>query len=281
MRYLFRVFALIVMVGVPSFGALVAPASAAPGLIILEGSDAQTFHGLNPYSTNFLNGMATYSTAPTLTIGVLNSTPAGSPTVGLTFIGNEDGTSTILPSLSTMLATYSGLYIGSPFTCCSQSALSAADAAIIGGFVAAGRSLAIEDYQGGSQFDSILGTSGGANAYVAGLGGAVGGLGSCFDGNIVAAGGSAYGLGAVGSAIPNIGCFGHQAYNATFFDALGFTTHIADNPGLAGYNVVISNGGGGLSEATAALTGAPEPASMALLGAALAALGVARRRRVG
>jgi hypothetical protein len=54
------------------------PAEAAVGPLILEGSDSQTDHGLDPHSTNFLNGMATFSSAPTL---------------------------------ATMLASYSGIYI--------------------------------------------------------------------------------------------------------------------------------------------------------------------------
>jgi hypothetical protein len=250
----------------------VAPARATTGLLILEGSDAQTFHQLNPYSTDFLNGLATYSASPTLPIGYFNYNPVGTPTVGKVAL-----TLGALPDLATLLASYSGLYIGSPGSCCSQSSLSLADATEIAAFLAADHSVAIEDYQGGAQFDLIVGTSGGANAYVAGLGGGASGLGSCFDGNKVAAGGSAYGLGAIGAAVPNIGCFGHQAYNSTFFDALGLSTYIVASPGLTDYNVVISNGGGGLQQAVT--EAAPEPMSIALLGAGLVSLGVIRRRR--
>ena len=52
------------------------PAKAAGiGLLILEGSDSQTIHGLDPYSTNFLNGMSTFSTTPWLPNAILTADP--------------------------------------------------------------------------------------------------------------------------------------------------------------------------------------------------------------
>jgi len=253
-----------------------APARA-EGLLILEGSDAQTFHRLNPYSTNFLNGMETFS-GSSLPVAVLNYGPVGTPTPAYDLISS-------VPDLATMLATYSGIYIASPGSCCSESSLSSTDATTIKAFLDAGRSVAIEDYQGGAQFDTIVGTSGGANSHVAGYGGGYAGLGSCFDGNIVAPGGAAYGLGPVGSAVPNLSCFGHQAYQASFFDTLGLTTYIVTTPPgtLDGFHVVISNGGGAGCGLACVVT--PEPSAIAVYGMGVTALalipgiGTIRRRR--
>jgi len=260
-----------------------APASAT-GLLILEGSDAQTYHGLNPYSTDFLNGMATFS-GSTLPIAILGYNPVGTPTVGKVSLGG------VVPTLSVMLASYSGIYVDEASSCCSQPSLSPTDQATILGFLNAGRSVAIEDYQGGAQFDSIIGNTGAGagtgNSHVAGLGGGYAGIGSCFDGNIVAPGGAAYGLGPVGSPVPNLGCFGHQAYQASFFDSLGLTTYIVTTPpgSLPGFHVVISNGGGGIPCGLACVVGTPEPSAIAVYGIGVAALalipgiGTIRRRR--
>jgi hypothetical protein len=250
------------------------PARAAEiGLLILEGSDSQTYHDFNPYSTSFLNGMNSFSSAPTkplLIIGQAFEAPAGVPTIPFVV-------SATIPDLTTLLDNYAGIYLSSPGTCCDERPITAGEAADIRAFLEAGRSVAIEDYQGGAQYDVVIGNTGAfagtANAHVAGHGGGFGGIGSCFDGNVVAAHGSAYGLGPVGTVIPPLGCFGHQAYEAAFFDALGLDAYIATNPGLRGYNVVISNGGGGLDEAV------PEPFTLSLVGIGLAGLGVARRRR--
>lgn len=244
------------------------------GLLLLEGSDAQTFHSLEPYSTNFLTGMATFSSAPTLPIAFFGALPSGSPTVG------KVGLSGVLPTLTTMLANYSGLYLNALSICCNEPTISASDASIVAGFLAAGRSVAIENYQGGAVFDSIIGNTGAgatkANLHVAGLGGGdpiTTSLGTCFDGNIVAAAGAPFFSQAVGTGVPNISCFGHQVYEAAFFDVFGLTFYIATNPALPAYNVVISNGGGGLAEAI------PEPTTLALLGTGLLGITFARRRK--
>ena len=103
-------------------GVLAAPqVQAGPGLLILEGSDAQTFHSLEPYSTSFLTGMATFSSASSLPIAIFGFNPSGSPAVGKVSLGG------VMPTLATMLSSYSGIYLNNSSSCCNETPLSAGE----------------------------------------------------------------------------------------------------------------------------------------------------------
>ena len=247
----------------------------AAGLIILEGSDAQTFHGYLAYSNAFMNGAQAFSSAPLLPVLAVGSDPIGAPAAGKVFEADL-----CAETLASLLANYSAIYLGSPGTCCSEnSAVAAGHEADISAFVAAGRGLTIEDYQGGAAFDSILGfTADSSKVY--GL--APGGGSSCFDGNTWTAGGTAFlgaGVAPTGDPVPAIGCFGHQAYDSAYWASQGFTTNLVHaNPGSVLDHdafVVVTNGGGGLVEATV-----PEPSSILLLGSVALLIGHGLKRRV-
>jgi len=254
--------------GVVGAVAVLAAAGAAhafgPGLIVLEGSDAQTLHNLNPYSTNFQTGLETFSSAPLLPTLVIGSPTIGSATPGGTvFAASLTG---IDPHL------YSGVYIASPGACCSENdaaVASLADQATVLLFHSLGRSIAIENYQGGAAFQFITGFTLTGNQAVGY--GTSGGGSTCFDGNAITATGTAFGLGS--GNLPAIGCFGHQAYLSSFLNTHGFTADLADNQTLfPGYAVVASNDGGGLP-------GIPEPGTWALMLIGVGAIGFAARHR--
>jgi hypothetical protein len=236
------------------------------GLIILEGSDAQTFHQLDPYSTNFQTGLQLYSSAPTLKVLQTGYQSVGNAPAGTDFVSSLVGVD---------LSLYSGLYIGSPGSCCSEDDAAVSDPTVQAAILAfhnLGRSIAIENYQGGSQFAFLLGFSM-STPDIIGYG--TGSGADCFDGNQITAAGTVFGLGS--GQLPSIGCFGHQAYSSAFLTAHGFGYNLADNPTYPGYTVVASNGGGGIIET---LPGVPEPTTWALMisGFGLVGMGLRRRR---
>jgi hypothetical protein len=210
------------------------------GVIVLEGTDANGVHcfevGEQAYANQLLAGLKGSSTLPVLILKTA-ATPACSITTSP--VPHVFTTSLAAASPAFSPANYSALYIMSPGGCCSdgRSLVSAADQAAIAAFVAAGRSLGIQDFQGGD-WGAALGFTappadvGGFGPPLATAGGSV-----CFDGNTPTAAGVAFGF----TSIPVLGCFGHQAYNMSYFGPLGFTALVVPSVGFPpGFATVIA-----------------------------------------
>ena len=135
----------------------------------------------------------------------------------------------------------------------------------------------IENYIGGAAWDFAVGAGGLGNANT---GGWEGGLppDNGADAETVTAAGLANGF----TQPPELDDWEHQGYNEAFFAPLGFTLSFYDagpefaesNPGLGPFSALLSNGQTKTGEA-----GAPEPASFALFGLGLLAIGAVRRAR--
>lgn len=229
--------------------------SAFAGSIFILGTDAVGFHS----DQSFINP-------------VMNQLGAGDPSKPILFLNdysratlNYTGPRTFdfqnFAFLSTAtLSNYSGIYVDSPGTCCSDpgSSLNPLDSAAVAAYVAGGGSLAIGDYQGHSFWDAALGFVGAPGVAVAGP--------ICVDPGISTASGLAFGF----DPTYTEGCFVHQEYDPAFWTAQGyFALQVAPD----GNFVTMARGFRDPG------TPVPEPASIALFGLAFMLAGAARARQ--
>ncbi len=247
--------------------------------IVLEGSDATTFHQDVLYTQQLINFMRNSSATPALPVLVIGTGSISASVTGVVKISTYSLT-------GQNLANYSGLYITSPGGCCGapdgSTSISAADKTAIAAAEALGMSLTIENYGGGPTWGPVLPAA--VNAIVPA---AIGGITSygtaggptCTDNEVVNATGLAFGF----VQPPVLGCYEHQGYRVADFAALGFVSLFNADPAYFG----VGAGGVALGSALLAFggilgtppTAAPEPESIALLGLGLAAFAIARRRK--
>ncbi len=265
MRFTAKFKALLAVAALACFGSSAAWANQ----IVLEGSDATSFHHDSLYTSQLLTFMRNGSPLPVLVMGtggVLSGAPAG----------------TVYDSTYSLagfnLSNYSAIYFQSPGGCCgapdASTSISAADKIAIGLAEALGLSVTIENYGGGPTWGAILPAAvntlaasnfGGITSY-----GTAGGP-SCTDGEVF----NALGL-SKGFVQPGVlGCYEHQGYRTSAFTALGFVSLVDADPAYFG-----RDGSALLALGGPLGTSVPEPTSVVLLGLGLAVLAVSRKRKV-
>jgi hypothetical protein len=257
----------------------VAPAMA--GTVIMEGSDAIDFHcgggstgGACEYKNQVWSAIGGADPRPILVVGSTFLTSQSHPIVDFTNL-DSSGVGA--------LSNYVAIYMATP--CCNSSPgdmgsrLSDVEA-----YLAAGGTVEIENYDGNPGWNPIVGVKAGDTnvAHIAGItfggGGLPGGPG-CSDGEKVTAVGLTNGF----TQPPAISCWTHQAYDQSYFAALGFTESFfdsdplfaADNPGDGPFSSLLSNG----STVSAPPSGVPELSTWVMMLVGFAGLGYAGTRK--
>lgn len=246
--------------------ALAGPALAAPGFVSLEGSDATTFHHDSQYSTQLFTYMKGSSIKPVL---IYNA--SGTFNIDAT-TGQTNSYTTTLAAIT--LSDYSALYIQTPGTCCNadNTVLNGFGLAV-GSFIANGGNLSIGNYTGGTYDGVVVG-----GAAPAGTIGGVGGNGAagptCTDGETVTAVGLAKGF----TQPPVLGCWSHQGYQSSYWEALGYINLIASSTEYT-YGDGTHIGSSFLARGGTLGGAVPEPSAWAMLIFGFGLVGVTARRR--
>jgi hypothetical protein len=266
---------------------LAAPAQAATGTVILEGSDAIGYHcsvgeaGACTYMNQVWSAIGGASSKPIAVVGDFtfgDATDIANSTTHATDFFATGGLAAASTSAGGNLTKYAAIYFTGAGGCCdSNPAIVDGLQTALTNYVNAGGTVMIGNYDGNSGWDFLVGGSGN-NAFVAGIGGGSPSTEDCSDGETVTAAGLANGF----TQPPAISCWTHQTYSEDHFAALGFTESFfngppgfVEDPTFGPTSSLLSRGetitgGGGFT---------PEPATWAMMLVGFGGIGAMLRQR--